>query len=84
MSQELKPTDPSTAKSFQKPRSNVYTVMLILSLIAIIVGCVLLWLEMAPYRKDSGWPWDVPVSSLPIFKSSVLAVLDGFSLFGNA
>ena len=37
----------------QKPRSNVYTVMLFLSLIAIITACILLWLEL---NRFGSWP----------------------------
>ncbi len=33
----------------QKPQSNVYTVMLLISLVALIVGCVLLYLEIDAY-----------------------------------
>ena len=33
----------------QKPQSNVYTVMLLISLVALVVGCVLLYLECVAY-----------------------------------
>ncbi len=33
----------------QKPQSNVYTVMLLISLVALIIGCVLLYLEIDAY-----------------------------------
>ena len=43
----------STPKSddiiVQKPRSNVYTMMLILSFIALLVACLVLWLEIEAY-----------------------------------
>ena len=38
-----------------KQRTNVYTVMLILSLIAICTACTLLWLELARYGKLPTW-----------------------------
>lgn len=45
-----------------KPRFSVYTMMLLLSLFAIITACVLLYLEMDSYKPDkgggSGWPWE--------------------------
>jgi hypothetical protein len=45
-----------------KPRFNVYTMMLLLSLCAIIIGCVLLYLEMDSYKPKNGggggWPWE--------------------------
>lgn|GEM_PF-6515750 len=41
----------------QKPKSNVYTMMLILSFIAIVVACTLLWMELDSYGQ---WPqWKV-------------------------
>ena len=42
----------------QKPRSNIYTVMLLLSLVAIITACILLYAEL---RKSGDWPpWTTP------------------------
>ncbi len=42
-----------------KPRFNIYTMMLLLSLFAIITGCVLLYLEMESYKPEGGgWPWE--------------------------
>ena len=52
--QPLAPTQPRT----QKPRSNVYTMMLILSLAAIICSCVVLYLYLAQYGEYP-W-WDTP------------------------
>ncbi len=40
----------------QKPRANIYTMMLVLSLCAIIVACLVLWLELKSYG-DYPW-WD--------------------------
>ncbi len=42
----------------QKPRSNVYTMMLIISFAAIVTACVLLWLRLQPYG-DYPW-WEIP------------------------
>lgn len=39
-----------------KPRANVYTMMLVVSLCAIIVACLLLWRELKSYG-DFPW-WD--------------------------
>ena len=41
----------------QKPRSNVYTMLLILTLIAIITACVLLFLELQSYDAYPWPPW---------------------------
>ena len=54
--QALAPTQPRT----QKPRSNVYTMMLILSLAAIVTSCVVLYLYLAQYG-DYPW-WEPPTS----------------------
>ena len=33
----------------EKPSTNIYTMMLVISLLAITIACVLLYLEMASY-----------------------------------
>jgi hypothetical protein len=38
----------------QKPRANIYTMMLVMSLCAIIVACIVLWLELKSYGD---YPW---------------------------
>jgi hypothetical protein len=38
----------------QKPDTDIYTVMLIISLISILIGCLLLWLELSRYGS---YPW---------------------------
>ncbi|MBW3596164.1 MAG: hypothetical protein KY475_02695 [Planctomycetes bacterium] len=42
---------------YQKPKFNVYTMMLILSLMALVTGCILLYLELQPYGEFMKW-WD--------------------------
>ncbi len=51
----LAPVQPQQPRT-QKPRSNVYTMMLILSFAAIVTACVLLYLQLAEYG-DFPW-WD--------------------------
>ncbi len=38
----------------QKPRANIYTMLLVLSFFAIVVACVVLWLELKTYGD---YPW---------------------------
>ena len=38
----------------QKPRANIYTMMLILSFVAVCVACFLLWRELQAYAP---YPW---------------------------
>lgn len=40
----------------KKPRTDVYTIMLILSLLAIILGCVFLALEIKEYEGQPNGP----------------------------
>ncbi len=40
----------------QKSRANIYTMMLVLAFFAIVVACVVLWLELKTYG-DYPW-WD--------------------------
>lgn len=43
-----------------QPKTDVYTVMLILSLIAIIVACTVLYFELSTYGE---WPqWRIPAN----------------------
>ena len=39
----------------QKPRTNVYTIMMILAFFAIVIGCVLLYLELKTYGDWPQW-----------------------------
>ena len=44
----------------QKQRFNVYTMMLVLSFIAITTGCILLWAELSTYMEEGSTcpPWN--------------------------
>lgn len=33
----------------QKPKTNIYTVMLIVAFVAMLIGCLLMWLELRQY-----------------------------------
>ena len=39
----------------EKPRFNIYTMMLIISLLAIIMACFLLWYELKSYGPFPQW-----------------------------
>jgi hypothetical protein len=39
----------------QKPAFNIYTTMLVLSLVAVTTACVLLWLELGTYGEWPQW-----------------------------
>ena len=41
-----------------KQRANVYTMMLILSFIAICIACTLLWMELTQYGNYPWWKTD--------------------------
>jgi hypothetical protein len=45
----------------QKQRANIYTMMLLLSFIALCVACTLLWLELQAY---GAFPWWKPPANL--------------------
>jgi hypothetical protein len=38
----------------EKPKANIYTVMLALSLTAVLVGCLMLYLELNAYNFEMG------------------------------
>ena len=44
-----------TPGTFQKPRFNVYTMMLFISLVALIIACVLLYQELLLYGDFPWW-----------------------------
>ena len=45
------PAAPAAARGVvvEKPRPDIYTVLLVLSLVAIVIGCLCLYLEMRAY-----------------------------------
>ncbi len=49
---ELAQPEPQNAVVVQKPRANIYTVMLALALTAIIIGCICLSAELNAYNWD--------------------------------
>jgi hypothetical protein len=51
-SSELAQPEPQRAVVVQKPRANIYTAMLALSLAAIIIGCLCLIAELNAYNWD--------------------------------
>jgi len=72
----------------QKPRSNVYTMMLILSFIAVVTACVMLGLELQTYLKEyegddpDRWPWEIDKTAAveaPADLMPVVAFRDGHS-----
>lgn len=46
---------PSSSRQgpFRKPKADVFTVLLVLGLVAIITGCILLYLEVADYGTEA-------------------------------
>ena len=50
-------TDDSGDIVYSKPRANVYTLLLVLSLLALIIGCIFLYMYMGTYEmKIKGGP----------------------------
>ena len=45
---------PTADVVIQKPDTDVYTVMLVISFIAVLIGCILLYLELSRYGS---YPW---------------------------
>lgn len=45
----------STNQSTQKQPLNVYTVMLIISFLALLIACILLYMELNNYGKFPWW-----------------------------
>lgn len=52
----------------QKPKSNVYTVMLVLSLVFILIGCFFLWRERVELEQD---PAAQPPAAAPADAASI-------------
>ena len=51
---KVKKAKPAADVVLQKPDTDVYTVMLIISFICILIACLLLWLELSKYGS---YPW---------------------------
>ncbi len=45
-----KPAEPARGVVLEKPKANIYTVLLALSLVAILLGCICLYAEMSAYE----------------------------------
>ena len=56
-------------QAFRKPRADLYTVLLIISLVAIILGTVCLYLE----TDSSEYPGKPPYKNLPAVSMSTIA-----------
>ena len=52
-------------KSIMKQQANIYTVMLILSFIATLIGCIFLFLEMRTYDMQRKVPADLKAPTGP-------------------
>ena len=55
----------------QKQRANVYTVLLVIALMEIVVGCLCLYLQMNTYQFKVKVPADAQVTSVPMPVSTV-------------
>ena len=59
----------------QKPASNIYTVLLILALLALVVGCVLLYLEIQALGGFKGSQASAMGVSTPVWASDIREIL---------
>jgi len=62
-----------------KPRTNVYTMMLILALIAICISCLLLYFELESYKTEGSdkWPWEVSIpTSMKVVQPETPAIAE--------
>ncbi len=53
--QNLAEPELASASVEQKPRANIYTMMLVLAFFAIVVACVVLWMELKSYGDFPWW-----------------------------
>lgn len=51
----MSPQSSSKHGPYRKPRADIYTILLIVSLLAIIMACVFLYLEVADYPDKPPW-----------------------------
>ena len=58
---------PTSSAQTQKQRFNIYSMMMIISFIAITISCVLLYLELAKFAVEGStqWWWDTSAASQP-------------------
>ena len=73
---------PAPAGRYRKPQADLYTVLLVIALIAVLIGILFLYLEMGTYDfKFQGGPALGMVSS---HQSSVIEPLSAINLAYNA
>ena len=62
-------TEEEPVAVYSKPRANVYTVLLVMSLLAILVGIVFLWLYMDEYqwKTKGGLGAALPRGQAPLY-----------------
>ena len=66
-------SSPGSGGPYRKPRVDVYTWMLFLALVAIVIACVCLYLEVADYGDQ---PYKLALSA-PVAQESPLMVAAG-------
>jgi hypothetical protein len=47
---KAKPAPAARGMVVEKPKANIYTVLLILSFVAVVIGCICLYAEMSAYE----------------------------------
>ena len=74
----LEEVQPEVALPTQKQKTDIYTVMLIISLISLLVACLLLVFELNRWGTFPGRPWDTSEA-----KPNIQAYLDDASVPGT-
>ena len=62
MSQPDSSSDSPRGVLVHKPKTSIYTIMLIVSAAAILIGCVVLCLEIWQYGAPWSLPWQIPAN----------------------
>lgn len=60
---------------FQKPATNIYTVMLMIALIALVISCVLLYIQLDSYGEWPPWNKRLPSVAAMVVHSGQGGVL---------
>lgn len=68
----MSPPSSGSYGQYRKPRADIYTMMLALAFVAIVLGCICLYLEVADYGQP---PFQLGLSS-PLQPGPTVAVVE--------
>lgn len=76
-------TMPPVAGAYRKPKTNVYTLLLVIALVALLVGCIFLYLEIRRFGGFGTIRGSVSAATVPVDVQLAYATTDFRSLIAS-